>query len=236
MIFDGMDLNDYMRAECARPLMASPSVSTTSAAGRDGFEVSGVKLESFTVDVECHVLPGWPLPLAEGIRRTSDIKRLIAKQLYRKEKRPLIFDDDPGTHCMAIVSGISDIERVGYVDYFTVTFTCDPLFFDNEETSIALVSGSNELSIGGTAPALALFEVKATASTVTVAHEDGRFVKVGTAPGATVRIDMDLKRATTNGADARVSIQSTFFELEPGERIVSVSGGSGSMMHREAWL
>ena len=135
VIYDGTDLGELMHAECARPLMASPKVSTSTSAGRDGFEVSSVRLESFDVDVECYVLPGWPLDMADGIREASDAKRLIASALFRKGKRKLIFDDDPAMYCMAIVSGVSDVTRVGYVDYFTVTFTCDPLFLSNEERS-----------------------------------------------------------------------------------------------------
>lgn len=216
--------------------MAAPSVNKVSAAGRDGFEVSGVRLESFDVAVECHVLPGWPLPLNEGVRKAGDMKRAVAAALYRREKRPLIFDDDPALHCMAIVTGVSDTERIGYVDYFTVTFTCDPVFYSNAETVRDLAAGENETLVRGTVPALATFELTASSSTVTVTHGDGRFVKVGCSSGSKVVIDMDAKRATVNGSDARVSIESTFFEIGPGPATVRIAGGSGSMTYREGWL
>lgn len=236
MIYDGTDLGALMHAECARPLMASPMVSKSTSAGRDGFEVSSVRLESFDVDVECYVLPGWPLGMAEGIRETSDAKRLIAAALYRKEKKELVFDDDPAVHCMAIVSGVSDVTRVGYVDYFTVTFTCDPLFLANEESSQELQQGKSIVRVGGTAPADALFEIRASASSVKVAGPDGCFVKVPCSTGSTVRVDMAAKRATVNGAAARVSIESTFFDVGPGDSEVTVDGGSGVVRWREAWL
>ncbi len=236
MIYDGTDLGALMHAECARPLMASPRVSKSTSAGRDGFEVSSVRLESFDVDVECYVLPGWPLDMAEGIREASDAKRLIASALYRKGKRRLIFDDDPAVYGMAIVSGVSDVTRVGYVDYFTVTFTCDPLFLSAEERSQDLPHGKSVVRVGGTAPADARFEIRSSSTSVKVTGPDGSFVKVPCSNGSMVRVDMESKRATVNGADARVSIESTFFEIGPGDSEVHVDGGSGVVRWREAWL
>lgn len=236
MIFDGVDLSTHMHAECARPVMASPTVSTSTVAGRDGFEVSGVKLESIDVGVECYVLPGWPLPMKEGIRATSDLKRIIASELYRKEKKRLVFDDDPGLYCMAIATGVSDVERVGYVDYFTVTFTCDPIFHSFDETVQELAAGANVLTVGGTAPTAPLFEIKASSNRVTLTKGDGQQVTAECSNGSVVRFDMERRRATVNGSDTRVTLASRFFQLEPGESSVHVSGGSGSVRYREAWL
>lgn len=236
MIFDGINLADYMHAECARPLMAPPTVATTTAAGRDGFEVSSVKLESFDVGVECYVLPDFPLPLREGVRRTDAIKRIIAAKLYRNEKRPLVFDDDPTRYNMAIMTGISEIERAGYVDYFTVTFTCDPVSYALDETERAMSTGANSLLVGGTYPTFPTFEIDATSSTVTLTNGDGQSVSAECSSGSVVRIDMERKRATVNGSDTRVTLSSRFFRLEPGDNTVRVSGGSGSVRYREAWL
>lgn len=231
-----MDLGELMHAEAARPLMAPPSIKTTSIAGRDGFEVSSVRLDSFDVDVECHVAPGWPLDMAEGIRKTGEVKRAVAARLYRKGKRPLIFDDDPSLHCMAIVTGVSEVRRVGYVDYFTVTFRCDPVFMANEETERSLGAGENRVDVKGTAPTSPLFEIKASSTSVTVSNGSGAFVKVGCSKGSVVRVDMAAKRATVNGADARVAITSTFFDVGPGEERLTIDGGSGKVTYREAWL
>lgn len=236
MIFDGVDLSTHMHAECARPVMAPPSVSTSTVAGRDGFEVSGVRLESFDVGVECYVLPGWPLPMKEGVRAASDLKRIIAGELYRKEKKRLVFDDDPGLYCMAIATGVSDVERVGYVDYFTVTFTCDPIFYSFDETDQDLVAGSNALTVGGTAPTYPHFEIKATSNRVVLTNGDGQQVTAECSNGSIVRFDMERRRVTVNGSDARVTLASRFFQLEPGDNSVHVSGGSGSVRYREAWL
>lgn len=236
MIFDDINLKDYMHAECARPLMASPTVSTTTVAGRDGFEVASVKLESFDVGVECYVLPDFPIPLREGIRRTDAIKRIIASKLYRTEKCKLIFDDDPTRYNLAIMSGISDVERIGYVDSFTVTFTCDPISYAFEETTRELSSGLNTLIVGGTYKTWPSFEITATGSSVTLIDGTGQSVTAECSSGSIVRFDMERKRATVNSSDTRVAISSRFFQLEPGENTIRVTGGSGSVTYREAWL
>lgn len=225
-----------MHAECVRPLMAAPTVATTTVAGRDGFEVSSVKLESFDVGVECYVLPDFPLAIREGIRRTDAIKRIIASKLYRDDKRRIIFDDDPTRYNMGIMTGISDVERIGYVDYFTVTFTCDPVSYALEETERDLKSGENSLLIGGTYPTSPVFEITASSSSVTLTKGDGQLVKAECSSGSIVRFDMDRKRVTVNGSDTRVTLASRFFRLDPGENTIRVSGGSGSVRYREAWL
>lgn len=241
LIFDGVNLSDYMHAECARPLMASPAVSTTTVAGRDGFEVSSVKLESFDVGVECYVLPDFPLDdfppkIRDGIRRADAIKRIVAAKLYRKSKRPLIFDDDPTRYNMSIVTGVSDPERIGYVDYFTVTFKCDPISYAIDETERSLVSGANSLVVNGTLPTFPTFEITANSNAVTLTKGDGQLVKAECSSGSVVRFDMERKRATVNGSDVRVALPSRFFRLDPGDNTVRVAGGSGVVRYREAWL
>ncbi|MEG0303722.1 distal tail protein Dit [Gordonibacter sp.] len=240
MIFDGTDLAAYMRTSVCRPLMPSPDVGTVSVPGKDGFEVSHVRIKSFEVPVKCLIQPHSPLTVAEGVIAADELKHRIAALLFRREKRPLVFDSDPTRYCMAIVTGVSDIKRTAYVDECTVTFLCEPVFYGPllERT---ISSGSNGLSIGGTEPTWPTVEVVAASAVSSIAVTDeasGEFVRVDAsyAKGTVLRLDMAAKRATLNGADAAVVITSDFWRLSPGRCSVKLSSGSGTIRYREAWL
>lgn len=240
MIYDGIDLSRYMMTSCARPLMPMPNVPTTARAGCDGFEVGRVRLESVTVYVECTIVDRSALTVGEGILSADMLKHRIAALLFRREKRPLVFDSDPDRYCMAIVTEVSEVERFGHVDRCTIAFLCEPWFYSAEK-SLALASGTSALHIGGTLPTRPTFEVTAASAveSITLTNLDtGEFVKVNGsyAKGTVLRIDMQLRRATINGADAGVTLQSDFFELQPGKNNLKLSSGSGIIKYKEVWL
>lgn len=239
MIFNGIDLSDYMHTTSKRPLMPSPVVATSTVPGRDGFEVQSVRLESFSVPVECDISPESPLNVKDARIEVDELKRRIASMLFTRELKPLYFDTDPTRYCMAIVSDVSDIERFVYVDKCTITFLCEPYFYSAGK-EIALI-GTKDIYIGGTLPTRPVFNITSAGSISSIKLTNvvtGEFVQVNASftAGVKLMIDMQARRATINGADAAVTVTSDFFELSPGMNRLALTSGAAAIAYKEVWL
>lgn len=235
MIYGGIDLSRLMVCSCARPLMASPEVETQKRPGACGFDVASVQLVSIEIEMKCVVFAKDSSGLS-----MRDRERSIAAALFGQEKRPLVWPDDPDYYCMAIVKDVSAPKRRIGGDAFTVTFLCDPVLYSAEK-SVPLTSGANAVHVGGTMPTRPIIEVTAESSVGSVTLTNlgtAELVKVvgSFSKGSKLVVDMGLRRATVNGANAAVTLQSDFFELSPGKNSVKLSSGSGALKYREVWL
>lgn len=239
MKFNGIDLSGYIQTSAVRPLMPAPTVDVSTTPGKDGFEVKSVRLESVSVPVECLIVPGSLSTRRERIEDADQIKRTVANLLFTREKRPLVFDSDPLRYCMAILSGVSDVERSEYVDKLTITFLCEPYFYTPERT-IGL-TGSQGVYVAGAQETRPVFEIASTSNTSFMKIQNtgtGKFVQVN-APlkaGSKTVIDMETRRATVNGASTAVTMESDFFPLAPGRNDLALSSGSATIRYKEVTL
>lgn len=152
----------------------------------------------------------------------------------------LVLPDDPEVEyrdaMLVGASGWSELFEAGSCE---LTFTLfDPVGYGMER-----VERAERFEVGGTWPTLPAFEIVAAAgSFVSVAHpSSGKAVRVERAfsGGEAVAIDCADESVTVDGADARadVALGSDFFSLDPGERVLSVSGASDFRVRfTERWL
>lgn len=113
----GLDVLDTRR-----PLLAEPDVTFVEVPGKNGAIVitstDKPTFKDITVEVDFLLEPN-------GQSFHSHC-RSIAEWLATIEKKPLVFDDDPGYTYRAIVTSQINIERISQYGEFTVTFRCDP--------------------------------------------------------------------------------------------------------------
>lgn len=78
-------------------------------------------------DVDMLVFDVQVLMLERGNREYHETRRRIAQWLFTGEEKPLVFDDEPDKTYLAMLSGDTNIDRVGSSGTATITFVCsDP--------------------------------------------------------------------------------------------------------------
>lgn len=105
--------------------------------------------------------------------------------------------------------------------------------------SRALAAGAAAVRVGGTWPTAPTVSLVASGGPLRVdLGGGGEFVQLLADPpaGARVELDFGTMEARVGGEAARVTLQSTWGRLAPGDRRVAVAGGSGSLAYVERWI
>lgn len=68
------------------------------------------------------------LMLSRGNREYHETRREIAQWLFTSEEKPLVFDDEPDKTYLAMLSGETNIDRIGSSGTATLTFICSDPF------------------------------------------------------------------------------------------------------------
>ena len=122
----------------------------------------------------------------------------------------------------------------------TVTLTADPVAYGGQAVTAALASGSNAVAVGGSHPARPVFRLTPTGASAVPSVADeatGRAISLVAAPGAgkAVVLDCEARTATCGGTAARVTLESDWLALAPGEHTLRLSGCTGTVEYRERW-
>ena len=167
------------------------------------------------------------------------LRREVAPVLMASEPRPLVLDDEPDVHYMAIMTTQAALSNLWYTGTCDIEFTAyDPIAYGRDrETSL---SPAATFEVGGTWPTEPIVTARPGGSVSFLRLTDnatGRFVQVTAAltSSSVVVFDMAAPNATVNGANAPVTFESDFFALEPGVASLRLSSGTGTVAWTERW-
>lgn len=233
VVFDGHDLSALVCCKVNRPVMAPVNAVFESVPGRDGELFKSARLEGYDLPVDIWLR-------SEDRRDVAGVRRRLAHALLTDAPAPLFLPDDPNRYLLAIVSGATELgEITSKCPSTTVTFHVgDPLYYGNARR-VEASAGTFSLNAGGDRPAHLAITARPSSSAVWYIRNVGTGEQVRLAASVTstsvVRIDMASERATVNGHDAPVTLDSDFFEID-GRTTLQLSSGSAVMEWRERWV
>lgn len=221
--YAGHDFGELCSAEVVGRTVNPLIVEAMEVPGRAGALAYSVFLPPADVTVRLFLDPGF-MP---DVNALSDIQHRLSFWLCSPGGGELVLPDEPElTYKDALLVSAGAWHELFSDGRCDITFTLfDPIAYGMER-----VERLARFDVGGTWPTLPEFRLVAEAgSQVRVAHPaDGRTITIDYefAGGETVVIDCAKETVEVNGADARdcVALGSDFFGLEPGDRILSITG------------
>lgn len=229
VLYDGTDLSEvFAVADVAIPALPPIEVLTMDLAQRAGSYYMGRRIG--------------PRPIAVRLRVEADSRcpldvfkawRSAAGLVCKGSPRPLQLDEELSID--AILTGETTIEREGRWGTVEVGFLALDPYFKGRSHSVELDRAGSTFAVIGEEVA-PLVRAKATSSTVTVTNRvTGEFVRVPTAAGKELTIDMGLQMARTSQGFAACDMASDFFTVE-GEACVAIEGATGHLVYQERFL
>lgn len=231
--YDGTDLAPYLNIYDLKMAPVPPiSVSSTDVPGRAGALYHtrniGPRTMTFSASLETH---------DRSYLRQVQFWRHVVKLLLKDDPKPLYLDES--RYINAILTDVSEIERVGTRANVSFTMTAyDPYFYGVEQT-FALSSGNNSFWSYSTEDVWPVIEVTGASSPLAVINTTtGHRVTIPTvSSSSTYVIDMANQRVTLSGNYVSVNMQVTdFWRIRPGENVIQLSSGRGTMRYREVSL
>lgn len=230
MIYNGVDLSDFFIVHCpSESILPSIKLSTQSVAGMHGAMYLGKTYEPMSIDVQMLMRPD--ADRAEALQALAELLAVDEpKELYI------------GDRCyMAVPSGETALESQWKPGGGTVTFYCpDPIAYGDHRSKRFTTSGT--VSIGGDYPTKPIIQaVPASGSLWRITDSrTGKFIRVNYAFNGTntLLIDCEAQACTIDGslADRYVTLESDYFELSPGDAMLSATNGSVEVRWRDRWL
>lgn len=225
IIYAGHDFSELCTAEVvsrsANPIVAE----ALEVPGRAGAMIVTGYVPPVDVAVRLFLDAGF----AADVVRLAEIRHKLAFWLCAPGGGELVLPDDPErTYRDALLVSAGAWDRLFSDGQCDISFTLfDPIAYGAER-----VEHSGRFDVGGTWPTLPEFRLVAAAgSSLRVSHPaQGRAIVVDYefAGGEAVVIDCASEYVFINDADARdcVALGSDFFSLDPGDRILSVTGAT----------
>lgn len=235
MIFDGHDLNQWVRVKHERRLAPKITDSTVSMPGRPGSVLMRTQMKPLEIPAEIR------LKLAPCTSEdAAKVWRRLAGILITPDERKLVLPESPDLYYMAKVTDAGEFDTLWYTGSCEIKFTAyDPIAY-GKTRSATVSSGSSTLEVGGTYETYPVFDLKATSTTrVRVTNEDtGEYVLMVTNPStnATIKVDMGAQMLRMNTNLQKIYIGSDYFALKPGENHINIIGASGTVTWEERWL
>ena len=237
MIFNGFDFSPYLRVNPHRSLGPVTSVETETVSGRDGSRLVSARLAEGTVSVDVALRAGAREDMAE-------LRRMLAAALWTGgETARLVLPDDPGRYLLAVVDGESQLDTLWHTGRATITFRCpDPVAYG--ATRRADMRTRADVYVGGTyrtSPVIEALPAKGSYYRVTL-PATGQMVQVNMsftgAGDQLLTIDCAAQHCDINGssADPYVTLESDYFDLEPGPATIQASSGSATVRWTERWI
>lgn len=198
--------------------------------GRNGSYLFAGELPDRMIVVEHSVLKTTFALLRSGLRG-------IAAWLYTTERKPLVFDDEPGMFYDAKVEGAIDFEQVRKSGKFTVVFRCSPLAYTAEtyeqtvldeefEELFRFVVTANNTGTYETLPEFTfIFTSAATEIKVTLGTKYIRIVHAFAIADVLI-VNCETGLISINGTRAMEELDwanSDFFPLPLGDNILTIS-------------
>jgi len=223
-----------------RPIHSSAISRSIRTPGRRGEWYAGHDRQGTTIPVQFYFK-------AASFAQKRQFIRNIAAWLETPdgELKYLLFSDEPGVRYRAMQVSEIRADEIAYKGFFEAVFWVPDGYAEAvNETIIALDNGDYE----GTVPTGCVITLTAAAGHgLKVTYKQiSQYVELDLnslgdsfAGGETVIINTETHYVTIDGVDARkyVTVESDYFELRPGEFLLTVEGGSiDEIKFREKFL
>lgn len=207
----------------------------------NGAFYSNTNFDQRVITLDCSMIPDANKTIYQKL---DELKTILSP--YGGEKM-LIFSEYPNRYLMARYSGSMDIEQIGMLQNFPVTFMCsDPLFYEVALQNISMPINTNiNITNGGSAPSNNLILKLTLAASQSIAIQN-------ITTGKTLNIknpDADIKQVYIDFKNANILDQALaqnynklyqsgeFFDINPGVNVIKITAGSNaSIQFRSAWL
>ena len=247
-IFDGKhslnDMDIYTELK-SYPLFAEPKTVYEDIAGADGelnFTSCNPRqrmcFKPRIIELECHFADK-----SESKTGYANKIRTIANWLATANDKVLTFESEPGIEYMAHAANLFNIENItDFSGTFPLVFKCQPFKFSTEEKVVGPTTVASIYNSGYYTDIV--FEITGTSSsgfTLSSDNNPDKQLKVNAAmSGATVIVDSSDMSVKMNGVSILNKCEGDFFELHPGQDIISISPSNGSVKftakYRERFL
>ena len=235
MIFNNIDFTEYFIVEnISRSVLPPISTRTAKISGKVGNRFIKNELGSLNIDVSIRVI-------AKDRKDLQEKTRDLATKLHTDELKKLYLDDEPERYYLAILTGNTDVKKIGMTGATILSFYCpDPLCYD--ETKIENITSSDILNSGTyeTTGTITVEITEATDHIEATLVETGEYVRVDHdfIVGDTVTIDLENEMVYKNGFSIMQAchLESDFFDIPTGEFLISVNTGDATLEFAERWL
>ncbi|NNV07493.1 phage tail family protein [Geobacillus sp. MMMUD3] len=202
------------------PLVSNMKDTYESVPGRDG----------------SILFPGWlddkRMECTLGIRctRSERIAKLreVARWLYTKERKQLIFDDSPDVYYMAKVLGQVDVEHLQGISLVKVAFQAEPFAYSVNKTSVSkqVTASDKQVTLvnNGTYDVFPLIKVSnANTNSLSLTVGGDKLTISNTLQTSDVlTIDCDEMTVLLNETNVLDKTTGTFLSLKPGTNVMTV--------------
>lgn len=241
LVYGEHDFGEMFFCHAPKRIMPESSIAERTVGGRDGAYFQSRKLQP--VEVECTMVLREPKQCHE---RLIEILDEAARHLRPVQQRLYLPTDDQ-RYYIATHVGTSTVEEFVTSARLTVSFRAtDPLRYGMDRTFELPASASTTVRTGGNMPARPVFKATATAGTTSyrarssTANQDVYIYpnKLDTSQGwnggELLEIDMESETASVNGQPWPVSLSSSFFGFEDGDKLYT--NIASTVEWKERWL
>lgn len=233
VVYDGFVLSDVFEVrDVAAPWLPPIEASTLEISDHPGawYVTRNIRTRDIILT----------LALDAQSRCSMDIRhawREFSPKLAKNKPCKLELGDDG--YVWAMLTGETPITNEAYKGVIDVTFTCFDPYYYGEVHTVDLTAGSNNIYIHGGCSAYPQFEVTGVSGTCTIMN--GRTAEqlrvTGLTSTTTLYAYMEDCYCAVNGAYREADPQvSDFWPLEPGDNVINLSAGHGTLTYQERYL
>ena len=204
-----------------RQLLPEPNDRFIQVPGRQGSILFPRELADRRIELDCAFVE----PSLADIRTKA---RDIAAWLHTTDRASLSFDDEPGKSYKGKLASAVDLDHIGRLGQFSLSFVCEPLAY-GEQVTANFVSDSATVNNAGTCPTPAIIEATFTGAATEFKVTLGtKYVRVVHAfkLNDVLKIDTGTGAVLINGSRAMDKLDwqnSIFFELAVGYNTLSIT-------------
>lgn len=182
------------------------------------------------------LFPGWlddkRMECTLGVRcaRSERIAKLreVARWLYTKERKQLIFDDSPDVYYMAKVSGQVDVEHLQGISLVKVAFQAEPFAYSVNKTSVSkqITASDKQITLvnNGTYDVFPVIKVSnANTKSLSLALGNDKLnISNALQTSDILTIDCDEMTVLLNDTNILDKTTGTFLTLRPGTNVMTI--------------
>lgn len=182
------------------------------------------------------LFPGWlddkRMECTLGVRcaRSERIAKLreVARWLYTKERKQLIFDDSPDVYYMAKVSGQVDVEHLQGISLVKVAFQAEPFAYSVNKTSVSkqITASDKQITLvnNGTYDVFPVIKVSnANTNSLSLALGNDKLnISNALQTSDILTIDCDEMTVLLNDTNVLDKTTGTFLTLRPGKNVMTI--------------
>lgn len=237
MIYNGIDLGQYFKIlKIDKNILPDLNLNFLDLVGRQGMLLKNHKLGARGIKIR--------FELKDTPQNSLDEQYLmLADLLHQAKPKPLIFKTEPSVCYYAILTNVSDIERIGHFAIMEIEFICpEPFKYSIDKTKIKDISGKTIINQGSwETTGQIIVEIKSSVEHLKVTLQNtGEFIYLEDSfhRGNEILIDLENELVKKNGnlIMDKLHFESDFFDIPRGKFTIALSSGVGKLEFRERWL